>query len=65
MKATLEYNLPDDELNFYVAVNSLSWFSTVSDLDTWLRNKIKYEGKDWQEIRDYLHELLDEKDISL
>jgi hypothetical protein len=72
MKATLEFNLPDDNQEFELATKGLKFWSILWELDQELRAKTKYAPDDlpqdkydtYQEIRDYLHELMNENMIS-
>ena len=43
MKATLEFNLPEDQEQFNVASKSMDWALLVWHIDEFMRNKIKYE----------------------
>jgi hypothetical protein len=45
----------------------MDWALTLWDLDQYLRNQLKYHdvGEDYQVIRDKLHELLEERQLSL
>ena len=43
MKANLEYNLPEDQEQFNVAVKAMDWALLAWDIDQFIRNKIKYE----------------------
>ena len=45
MKATLEFNLPEDSSEFEIAAGSMNWALVVWDLDSFLRNRIKYDDK--------------------
>jgi len=42
MKATLEFNLPEEEEEHQTAFNGAHWRSISIDMDQYLRNKIKY-----------------------
>jgi len=42
MKATLEFNLPEDQSNFDLAVNGAKAQSALWEMDQWLRNQYKY-----------------------
>ncbi len=72
MKAILEFNLPDDQEDFKLATNAVSWYSVCWDLDQELRAKTKYASDDlsqdkydaYQEIRDLLREYMSNRDIS-
>ena len=66
MKATLEFNLPEDSNDFEIAATSMKWALVVKDLDSFLRNRIKYDDKEeLQEVRDFLTSLLEDKNLSL
>ena len=43
MKATLEFNLPEEEEQFDVATKAMDWALLVLHIDQFIRNKIKYE----------------------
>jgi hypothetical protein len=71
MKATLEFNLPDDDQGFYLAINGLNFWTVLYDLDQELRAKTKYAPDDmpqdkynaYNEIRDRLYELMNQSNI--
>ena len=70
-KATLEFNLPEERGEFHTAVNANKYIAALQDIDTELRNKIKYAGDDvsddthkaYQEIRDKLGEMCEGFDL--
>lgn len=72
MKAILEFNLPDDQVEFDLANNGRNFWSVLWELDQDLRAKTKYAPDDlpqdkydaYQEIRDKLYELLSENNVS-
>ena len=72
MKATLEFNLPDDQDEFVLATNGLKFWSVLWELDQSLRSKTKYAPDSlpqdkydaYQEIRDELRELMIENNLS-
>ena len=43
MKVILEFNLPEDQEQFNVAVKAMDWALLAWDIDQFIRNKIKYE----------------------
>jgi hypothetical protein len=71
MKATLEFNLPDDQQEYDLANNGLNFWNVLWELDQELRTKTKYAPDDlpqdkwdaYQEIRDLLRELMTENNI--
>ena len=71
MKATIEFDLPEDTEDLDTALAAQRYRSTLWDLEQWLRNKLKYEqltpeqDKAYQECRDQLHELLNENNVTL
>ena len=72
MKATLEFNLPDDQEDFQDAVNGLKWRVMVWNFDQHLRSQLKYNDnlseeqyKVYEEIRDFLWEKMNEDGLSL
>lgn len=58
MKATLEFNLPEDNQEFELTSKALKMYSTLWDLDVWLRSEIKYKDKELDKVRDKLRELM-------
>lgn len=73
MKAVLEFNLPDDQQDFNLAVNAMKFWDVLYELDQDLRAKTKYASDDlpqdkydaYQEVRDLLHQMMLENNISL
>jgi len=73
MRATLEFNLPDDQIEFEYATNGSKWASLVWELDQYLRNKTKHAPDDYPEqvynalfeLREYLHIQLGEQGLIL
>lgn len=72
MKAILEFNLPDDQQDFDLATKGMKFWSVLWELDQSLRGKTKHAPDSlpqdkydaYQEIRDELHELMLNNDIS-
>ncbi len=73
MKAILEYELPEDQIEFDLATSASKIHSVLWDLDQWLRSKTKYapdgtsegELKAYYACRDQLRELINENNINL
>lgn len=71
MKASLHFKLPEERADLDDAVNAQKFKSVISELDNWLRGKIKYEdlpeqeSNAYQKARDKIHEFLNEEDLSL
>ena len=72
MKAILEFNLPEENDEFDLAVNAVKWYSVCWELDQYLRSKTKYAPDSmpnevyeaFNETRDKLRELLIENNVS-
>lgn len=43
MKATLEFNLPEDHDTYDVCVNSGKFYSALNTINELIRNKLKYD----------------------
>jgi uncharacterized short protein YbdD (DUF466 family) len=73
MKATLEFNLHEDQHDFDCAVNGAKWMSAMWDLDQYLRSQTKYAPdtmsddthKAFEECREKLYEILNEEGLKL
>ena len=66
MKATLEFNLPEDREEFDAASKGMDWALLAWDIDQFMRNKIKYEqDRDGilQLVRDRLNFNMEEKGL--
>ena len=71
MKAILEFELPEDHAEFKISGAAMSWALVASDVDAYLRNKLKY-GHEFKTIDDaleatrtFLHEALENHGVSL
>ena len=59
MKATLEFNLPEDQDDFNYANNGFNYYMALVEMDQWLRSEYKYNGKeDMYEVREKLNEII-------
>lgn len=71
MKATLTFNLPEEEHEYMNAVEGAKMRSILWDLDQWLRSKLKYEELSdgqydaFKETRDHIRGLLIDENIDL
>lgn len=71
MKATLEFNLPEEAVEHHVAVQALEWKYVVTEMDEYLRSQIKYQelsdevGKALQAARVYLTELCNDNNVNI
>jgi len=73
MKATLEFNLPEDHIEFELAVNGPKMHSVLWEMDQWLRQQYKYmpdseysEDKynTFEKCREHLRELMIENGLN-
>jgi DNA-binding HxlR family transcriptional regulator len=72
MKANIEFNLPDDRVEYELANNSQKMYSVLWEMNQWLRSNTKYAPDDmsedthtaYQKCRDRLHELMNNENIS-
>ena len=73
MKAIREFNLPDDQQEYELANKAFSLWHVLWELDQELRAKTKYAPDNlphdkydaYEEIREKLHELMNENNVSL
>jgi len=67
MKATLEFNLPEDQSQFDIAVSASKMYAALWDIEQFLRNKLEYMGDDLsqaelsqlEEIQNEFYKILD------
>ena len=69
-KATITFNLPEENERFKDAVDASDLKSILRKIDQYLRNNSKYTDIEhdsdlYQEVRDHLHELLMDYGITL
>ena len=57
MKATLEFDLPEEQVEFNLAVNGNKWSFVAWKIDQELRSKIKYSESITEEQRDIYQEV--------
>ena len=72
MKAILEFNLPEDQPDFDLAVNGAKAQSTLWEFDQWLRAQYKYMSDEeysedkyetYEKCREQLRELMFENGV--
>ena len=72
MKATLEFDLPEDHIEFEMAVNASKMHSVLWEMDQWLRAQYKYmpdteysqdKYDTFEKCRDQLRELMFENGV--
>ena len=71
MKATIEFNLPEEQTEHYNAINGSTFRYCLQELDGELRNWLKY-GNSFADaddalaaVRKHLHDLIRDNDIVL
>ncbi len=66
MKATLEFNLPEDNEEFNHATNGFNYYMALVEMDEWLRSEYKYNGKEeMYEVRNKLREIIFENNVKI
>jgi hypothetical protein len=71
MKATIEFNLPEEQAEHYCAIKGVDMFNVLWDLKAELRSMLKYgdlpeqQYKIVEKIQDYLLSSLNDNDINL
>ena len=71
MKAILEFNLPDDQQEFDLAVKAREMSHALNDVRNYLRSRVKYEempAEKWEtcdEIYQEFYRLLEQNNIKL
>ena len=66
MKATLEFNLPEDQERFDFATNGLNYYSALTEFDQWLRSEYKYNGKEeMYAVREKLNQIINDNNVKL
>ena len=72
MKAILEFTLPEDQIDFDLAVNGAKAQATLWEMDQWLRAQYKYMPDDeyskdkyetFEKCRDQLREIMFENGL--
>ena len=66
MKATLEFNLPEEKDEYDFANNGLNYYLTLVQFDHWLRSEYKYNGNEaMYEVREKLQEFINDNNIKI
>ena len=72
MKATLTFNLPDDQAEYDFANNGSNYYTVIWDFDQLLRSEVKYNEalseveRDYAEkLREQLREMLYDNNVKL
>jgi hypothetical protein len=69
-RAYISFKLPEEKEDHDTALKAFDYKFALSDLEEWLRSIVKYDNessrtriKVMQEVRDKLHEIMNERDI--
>jgi hypothetical protein len=66
MKATIEFNLPEDQEDFNYATNGFNYYHALWEMDQWLRSEYKYNGKEeMYEVREKLREIITDNNVKI
>ena len=66
MKATLEFNLPEDKENFEFANNGFNYYMALCEMDEWLRSEYKYNDKEeMYAVREKLNYFISENNVQI
>ena len=72
MKAILEFELPDDKVEFEASTKSMDWAILAWDIDQYIRNRLKYQSEkletssakeELEFLRNQLHEMMEENGL--
>ena len=73
MKAILEFDLPEEQTDFYLATKGKDWWKVCWDMEQWLRQQNKYmpdnrfnKDKDiaYLEVREMLIDIMNENGVN-
>jgi len=66
MRHYIRFDLPEDAEDLTLATKALDLYLSLLDMDLWLRDQIKYHGREeLQPVRDKLFEIMDDRDVRL
>jgi hypothetical protein len=66
MKATLEFNLPEDRDDFNYATNGFNYYMALVEMDQWLRAEYKYNDKEeMYEVREKLRQIILDNNVKI
>ena len=72
MKAILEFELPDDKVEFEASTKSMDWAILAWDIDQYIRSRLKYQSdkldtssakEELEFLRNQLHEMMEENGL--
>jgi len=66
MKATLEFNLPEEKDEYDFANNGINYYSALVEFDQWLRSEYKYNDNEAMfKVREKLNEFINENNVKI
>jgi len=66
MKATLEFNLPEDREEFNHATNGFNYYMALVEMDQWLRSEYKYNNnEEMYEVREKLRQIILDNNVEI
>ena len=66
MKATLEFNLPEEKEEYDFANNGVNYYITLVEFDHWLRSEYKYNGNEsMYEVREKLQQFINDNNVKI
>jgi hypothetical protein len=66
MKATLKFNLPEDQDDFNHATNGFNYYMALVEMDQWLRAEYKYnDNEEMYEARVKLRQIISENNVEI
>ena len=66
MKATLEFNLPEEQEEFNHATNGFNYYMALVEMDQWLRAEYKYnDNEEMYEVREKLRQIILENNVKI
>jgi hypothetical protein len=71
MKATLEFELPEEKEEFTLAIKGLDYYCAITDFSNYLSKKYKHAeppsdaaSVEFEEIKNKWHDILSENDVN-
>lgn len=65
-KVTIEFDSVEDAEELRITMNAVGWYAVVHELDQKLRAMAKYEDLEYaSDIREILHEIMNQNEVSL
>lgn len=69
MKATLEFNLPEDQAEYDIVINATRFYSIIWSMKNELRSKVKYaqlseeQYKAYESMQEFFNNLIHSEDV--